>query len=189
MATISQVAFIVYKRRTLGLLKYACFVLVAFTACGAAAIPALCQKKDACPWLNSGTAAGFLQGPVVSTVEHTNKAKDIDDATCEFVYRHESVVTTLRIEVTTLNPAPAGFSAYTAQCGSNGVPLKAIGNEALACSFDAKGKKRLISEQVVSRVRNRAFIVRISTNAASPDRTALRQQTEEISEQVAGILF
>ena len=66
---------------------------------------------------------------------------------CEFV-RQE---TSLRIEV-------RASSAPHAQCGSGAEALKAIGNEAQACTYQAKSG--WMAEQVVGRVRDQAFLVR-----------------------------
>jgi hypothetical protein len=54
------------------------------------------------------------------------------------------------------------------------VPLKAIGSEALACRGEA-------GEQVVGRVRDRAFLVRITTND--------REKVRKVAEMVAGSMF
>ena len=150
-------------------------------------MPSRSEAKENCPWLNEATAGGTLQGPVTSTVTHPSNNKD--DATCEFIHRDGSVTTGLRIEVATIGGAPGAFAAYVARCGQDSVPLKAIGNEAVACSVDDRNKKGWVFEQVVGRVRDRAFTVRISSNAASPERGALREAARKIAEQVAGFLF
>jgi len=54
------------------------------------------------------------------------------------------------------------------------VPLKAIGTEALACRGET-------GEQVVGRVRDRAFLVRITTND--------REKVRKVAEMVAGSMF
>ena len=61
-----------------------------------------------------------------------------------------------------------------AQCGSGAEQLKAIGNEAQACAY--QGKPGWIAEQVVGRVRDQAFLVRISTKdqSAAPKSFAKR---------------
>jgi hypothetical protein len=75
-------------------------------------------------------------------------------------------------------PSPAtDFPSYLARCHSPSEPLKAIGNKAVACSDEG-------AEQVIGRVRNRAFIIRIKT----PGRD-LREKSRKVAEQVAGILF
>lgn len=158
-------------------------------------LPSLCEAKETCPWLNQETAAGFLGGSVTSSVtfsitdktdvNYSNTEKN--DATCEFVRRQGSLVTTLRIEVATILGSSDSFASYIARCGPHATPLRAIGNEAVACGFD--GKKNQVSEQVVSRVRGRGFIVRITVNSDPKDRGALRQKTRNVAEQVAGFLF
>jgi hypothetical protein len=46
-----------------------------------------------------------------------------------------------------------------------------------------------VSEQLVSRVRERAFLVRVSSNSSGPERTELLDKSQKIAEQVAGFLF
>jgi len=128
-------------------------------------LPALAE--DRCTWLNAATAAGVVGGEVHMTVT---------PGSCEFV-RQE---TSLRIEV-------GAISAPHAQCGSGAEPLKAIGNEAQACTYQAK--PGWVSEQVVGRVRDQAFLVRISTKDQSAAPKILREKARKVAEQVAGILF
>jgi hypothetical protein len=144
------------------------------------ALPAIGQAAEGCPWLNAATASGILGGPVAITV---TRAKTGDDATCDFVRHEGSLVQELRIEVETMRSPAKAFASYVARCHSTAVPLKAIGNEALACS-DGQ-----LAEQVVGRVRDRAFLVRISTTDRSGQQTVLRDKIRKIAEQVAGILF
>jgi hypothetical protein len=128
-------------------------------------LPALAE--DRCTWLNAATAAGVVGGEVHMTVT---------PGSCEFV-RQE---TSLRIEV-------GAISAPHAQCGSGAEPLKAIGNEAQACTY--QGKPGWVAEQVVGRVRDQAFLVRISTKDQSAAPKILREKARKVAEQVAGILF
>jgi hypothetical protein len=146
--------------------------------------PALCKASENCPWLNAATAAGALNGAVTFTVSRSGEDKQ--DATCEFSHQDGAVLASLRIQVDTMKDPSREFSSYAAKCGQNATPLRAIGNEALVCSLH--GKKQL-SEQVVSRVREHAFIVRISSNSAAPEGSELREKTQKIAEQVAGFLF
>jgi hypothetical protein len=163
------------------------FLIVLLVLSMRAGVPGVCEAKENCPWLNEATAAGALEGPVTATVTHPNNNKD--DATCAFTHRNGAVTTGLQIEVETMSGAPGAFAEYVGRCGANSVPVKAIGNEAVACSFDDRKKKGWVSEQVVGRVRDRAFTVRISSNAESPVRSALREEARKIAEQVAGFLF
>jgi hypothetical protein len=55
------------------------------------------------------------------------------------------------------------------------------------CSLD--GKKREVSEQVIGRVRDRAFTVRITFNVDGKNRDVMREKAKRVAEQVAGFLF
>jgi hypothetical protein len=156
---------------------FLCLVLSLFA-------PAICGATESCPWLNAATAAGALKGPVTFTVTHAGPDKS--DATCEFVHQDGVVVTRLQIEVDTMIEPSRDFASYTKKCGRHSTPLRAIGNEALACSLHMKTQ---LSEQVVSRVREHAFIVGVSSNNLSAERSVLRENAQKIAEQVAGFLF
>jgi hypothetical protein len=126
-----------------------------------------------------------LGGPVTGVT--VQRAKAGGDATCDFTRHEGSLALGLRIETATLRSPPKDFASYVARCGPDAEPLKAIGNEALACG--AAGDSGLVTEQVVGRVRDRAFVVRITTNNRSAERSALREKARKVAEQVAGILF
>ena len=162
-----------------------------------------CHAKEMCPWINEQTAAGFLRGDVTTTVTRTSGGVDkaeaaaatvtgtsvtIGDATCEFVHRDASGgVTQLRIEVVTMANVEAGFPAFRGRCGADGQPVRAIGNEAVVCGAKAVVRGG-VAEQVVSRVRERAFVVSMSAGAGG-DQATLRETTLRVAEQVAGFLF
>jgi hypothetical protein len=151
--------------------------------------PAVCAAGENCPWLNAATAAGALKGSVTFTVSHPGADKagsDQTDATCEFVHREGAVLSSLQIDVQTMKNPSREFASYSAKCGRHAAPLHAIGNEALVCNLRWKNQ---FSEQVVSRVRERAFLVRVSSNSAGPERTELLEKSQKIAEQVAGFLF
>lgn len=137
----------------------------------------MCAAEDTCPWLNAATAAGVLGGAVKANVTQT---------ACEFVRLGGSSEPALRIEVETLG-APRDFASRAAQCGSDAEALKAIGNEAVACTHS--GKKGRMAEQVVGRVRTQAFLARISTDDHLATSAELREKAGKIAEQVAGFLF
>lgn len=138
-----------------------------------------------CPWLNSATAAGVLEGPVTVSVSYLDP--DNRDAACEFTYRADHTVRTLRIEVNTMKDLSHDFAEYIAKCGQDAKALPAIGNEAIACRIP--GYDRQVAEQVVSRVRERAFIVGVLSNGAATERDAMRDKARKVAEQVAGFLF
>jgi len=146
-----------------------------------ACLPLIGQAAEPCPWLNAATAGGVLGGPI--TRAPTRRAPAGDDRSCEFIRQDGSLLFELRIEVETTPSAAKDFSAYAARCHSAAVPLKAIGNQALACS-DGQ-----LAEQVVGRVRDRVFLIRIGTNDRSAQPTTLRDKARKVAEQVAGILF
>jgi hypothetical protein len=143
------------------------------------------HANETCPWLNEATAGGFLNGSVTSSVTHPYRDKD--DANCEFIQRDGSTVTKLEIEVETMSGPDARFASYLAKCGAHPQPVKAIGNEAVACSLDEKKGK--YSELVIGRVRDRTFLVRINSNSDESTRITLRSRAQRIAEQVAGFLF
>lgn len=89
----------------------------------------------------------------------------------------------IRIEVRTMYQSRMEFTSRLATCGNDKVSLRAIGNEALACD---SGKN---SEQVVGRVRDRAFLVRVTTNDTATDRATLRESAKTAAEIVSGNLF
>jgi hypothetical protein len=177
--------------------------------------PALCRAQQSCLWLNAATAGGVLGGPVNSTVLRTGanlsnprtpNAKSgagptsanptkaaaygvnaVDDSECLFVRQPGSSFGELRIEVRTMSEPRKDFPAYAARCGDHATALQAIGNEAAVCSLNDKPGQ--FSEQVVGRVRDRAFIVRLSVNNPSLSQSSVREKTRQTAEQVAGSLF
>lgn len=144
-------------------------------------LPAIGGAAEICPWLNAATAGGVLGGAVTGLT--VKRATAGDDASCDFVRREGSLALELRIAVETMRSPAKDFVTYAARCPAHAVPLKAVGNEALACS-DGQ-----LAEQVVGRVRDRAFLVRISTSDRSSPPSALRDKASKVAEQVAGILF
>jgi hypothetical protein len=116
-----------------------------------------------CPVLNLATARGVL-GEVQLSVSHN---------TCRFT----STDSELTIEIGSLT-APSEFAHFAetaCQGGRDITPLKAIGNEAVACGVAT----------VAGRVRNQTFIIRLT----GPNTKSLRTKTVAIAEQVAGNLF
>jgi hypothetical protein len=146
--------------------------------------PAMCAASENCPWLNAATAAGVLKGSVTFTVTHPRENQA--DATCEFVHQEGDTVSKLQIQVDTMKNPSREFLSFSAKCGQNATPLRAIGNEALVCSLRGKNQ---FSEQVVSRVRERALIVKMSSNLPPTAESDLGERTQKIAEQVAGFLF
>jgi hypothetical protein len=138
-----------------------------------------------CPWLNAATAAGSLEGPVTVSVTYFNQNNS--DSACEFTYKSDRTVRTLRIEVDTMKDVARDFPQYLAKCGQDAKALRAIGNEAVVCSVPGKNKQ--VAEQVISRVRDQAFIIDVLSNGSVSERDAIREKARQIAEQVAGFLF
>lgn len=134
-----------------------------------------------CPVMNAATAGGALGGEVQVTVTRVEKSPAF---TCQFTRAGYE----LTIEVSTL-AAPdqfARFADHTCQGGREVVPLRAIGNEAIACSL---GMRSQIVEKAIVRVRNQVFVIRMSATDKAADTKSIRSKTTELAEEVAGYLF
>ncbi len=131
--------------------------------------------------MNAATAGGALGGEVQATMTHADKGPGY---TCEF----KRTAYTLTIEIGTLETAGqfAHFAEVACQGGRDLAPLKAIGNEAIACALGMKGE---IVEKAVGRVRNQTFIVRYSTTAAGADPKVIRSKNTDLTELVASNMF
>jgi hypothetical protein len=145
------------------------------------------QDQDAhCAWLNSATASGVLAGPVTLALE---TAPD-DQTICVFTSgKTAKDYSALRIMVQPLKDVDKAVPSHESLCTSLAASLRAIGNEAIGCSADV-GYSR--GEQVISRVRDRLFIVTVSSTMAQDPlmtRELLREKARMIAEQVAGALF
>jgi hypothetical protein len=177
-------------------------------------VPALCQAEESCLWMNAATAGGILGGAVTMTVSKASanllnartpnakssagptsanpsvpiySTKSVDDAECVFVRQAGSIPGELRIDVRTMSEPGKEFAAYAARCGTHSTPLKAIGNEAAACTLNDKAGQ--FSEQVVGRVRDRSFVIRLNMGDSTLSQNAVREKARKAAEQVAGNLF
>lgn len=155
-----------------------------------AALPAFCSEPQSCPWLNAATAGGYLGGDATATIKPS--AKNDHDFTCTFLHHKGNVTATLRIEVDTLSEPMAdhphdAFELKAAQCGKTASPLTVVGNEAMIC--ERRTRTGALAEHVVGRVRDRIFLLDVSSNTPHMKEADLHDKAEEISEQVAGILF
>ncbi len=149
-------------------------------------VPAACHAQAKCPWINEATASGILGGPVSLTAKLNGHGAGV----CEFSQLQGAVVHQLRVSVDIMTDIPKQFPAYLAQCPPKSAPLRAIGNEAVMCTIQGKGEPS--SEKVVGRVRDRAFVVSVSSNVQDdPSMTqgTRREKANLVAEQVAGILF
>jgi hypothetical protein len=149
-------------------------------------LAASCKAQAHCAWLNDATASGVLNGPVSLDLE---SAPD-DENICVFTnLKTAKDYSTLRIMVQPLKDVNNAVVSHKSLCTSAPVALKAIGNEAISCSADV-GYSR--GEQVIGRVRDRLFIVTVSSTIAqdpSATRRLLQEKARTIAEQIAGALF
>ncbi len=143
-------------------------------------------EEGHCAWLNDATASGILNGPVTLDLE---PAPD-DQTICVFTnLKTAKDYSALRIMVQPLKDTAKAVESHESQCTSPATALKAIGNEAVSCSADV-GYSR--GEQVIGRVRDRLFIVTVSSTMAQDPlmtRPLLKDKANMIAEQVAGALF
>jgi hypothetical protein len=149
-------------------------------------MPAVCHAQAMCPWINAATAQGIVGGAVTATVNVSEHGFGI----CNFSGQQKAAVHELRISVNSMTDVPKQFPIYLAQCPPKSTPLRAIGNEAVMCSIQGKGDEYV--EMVVGRVRDRAFVVSVSSsiqNDPSMTPETRRERASLVAEQVAGILF
>jgi hypothetical protein len=177
-------------------------------------VPALCHGgEESCLWMNAATAGGVLGGMVIATVSHPNtdvsnvhtaNARSgagptsaaasaatylkvgTDDSDCSFILQPGPVAAELRIKVRTMSDPKKEFASYTSQCRAKQTPLKALGNEAFACTLDGNAPR--ITDLLVGRVRDRVFIMRLSTNEPATEST-VGERLRRAADIVAGNLF
>jgi hypothetical protein len=165
------------KKARLKWVVLACLVLIS----------AMCKAEDGhCAWLNDATASGILNGPVSLDLETAPG----DQSICTFTnLKTAKDYSTLRIMVQPLSDVTKAVASHESLCTSSPAAVKAIGNEAVSCSANV-GYSR--GEQVIGRVRDRLFIVTVSsTMAKDPLMTPplLKEKARMIAEQIAGALF
>jgi hypothetical protein len=151
-------------------------------------MPSVCHAQTKCPWLNEATASGILSGPVTSTVSVKLGAQA--SGVCKFTRQQSTATHELRISVDLMTDIPKQFPTHLAQCPPKSPPLPATGNEAVTCATHTK--QNHYAELVVGRVRNQAFVVSISSSVKddpSLTQAMRREKSNQIAEQIAGILF
>jgi hypothetical protein len=168
--------------------------------------PAACQAQAKCPWLNAATAAGVLGGEVEMNVKQATgqvAAKgagaasyedqvrmDRFDVSCTFTRQTSSGLSLLLIDVRTMPDIATSFPPILAACPGKRLPLRGIGNEAFQCEMDSSGHAGSDGqEQVIARVRDRAFVLTIRRGAKAQSSGGLSDDARNIAEQVAGSLF
>lgn len=139
-----------------------------------------------CAWLNEATASGLLGGDAVGDTS----AAAGQPTVCTFTQMTDGVKRTLRITVEVAPDAHDRVAALMLGCVTDGFPLKAIGNEAAACTAD--DRKGVMGERVVGRVRDQVFTITLSSSLKNDPvltREALKSRIYTAAEQVAGNLF
>jgi hypothetical protein len=150
------------------------------------ALPVRSLADNHCAWLNEATASGLLGGDAVGDLS----APAGQPTVCTFTQMTDGVKRTLRISVEVTPEAHARVSALAQGCGADASPLKAIGNEAIACVAD--DRKGVMGERMVGRVRDQVFTIAISSTLKNDPiltREALKTRIYTAAEQVAGNLF
>jgi hypothetical protein len=150
------------------------------------ALPTVALATNNCAWINEATVSGLLGGDAVGEVT----AAEGQPTVCMFTEMDAGVKHTLRLTVEISTDAHARVSAIAQSCGADATPLKAIGNEALACAAD--DRKAGMGELVVGRVRDQVFTITIVTSLKNDPvlkRDALKSRIYTAAEQVAGNLF
>jgi len=151
-------------------------------------VPTTTLAANDCQWMNEATASGLLGGNAVGA--HTASTAN-QPAVCTFTQSASDVTRVLRITVdVTKDDSHPRLMKLEAGCGPNPAPLRAIGNEAMACQVDEPGEGR--GARVVGRVRDQVFEILITTTRKDDPiltRDALRIRINTAAEQVSGNLF
>jgi hypothetical protein len=138
--------------------------------------PSITIAGETCPWLNAATAEGILGTPVELNVTHESAS-----TTCVFSAQSKAAKMSLRIEVV------AAAKTGRPECGSAPLPLRAIGNEAHACSVTSAANQ--VVEAVFGRVRDQHFQIEVTTDDRHLSRDKLREKARMAALHVAGNLF
>lgn len=159
----------------------------ALLAIGLLVSPGLCRAANHCPWINEATVSGLLGGEAAGVNTDANAG---GVAKCEFTQQSESYQRTLRVTVEVTADAQAKLEELARGCGRDIFALKAIGNDALACTaIDLKSGQ---GERAIGRVRDRIFTIAIYTSRKNDPiltRETLKVRINTAAELVAGNLF
>ena len=131
------------------------------------------RGESSCPWMNMATASGLLGGETSATFAAAGK--DESEGLCNFARVGDPKIN-LRIEITVMKSVTAEFRSFLDKCRSDVKPLKAIGNEAVVCSWE-------MGQRVVGRVRDQAFVITLT----APDVNI--EKMRKAGEIVSGNLF
>jgi hypothetical protein len=147
--------------------------------------PAVGKCETGCPFLNRATVAGLLASGNATEGHHSVR----EAQPCFFHYRLDNVEYNIRIEVSDGSSSDIESMLLQSGCTSKRISLQAIGNETVLCDSDIRP---LRGEQVAGLVRDRVFLVRMTSSGAKSGtlgRKALREAAMSAARQVAGNLF
>jgi len=150
-------------------------------------LPTAAYAANNCPWINEATASGFLGGDSVGMFTSATAGQP---AECLFTQQREGFARTLRITMEIATDPHANLNSILQTCGADQAPIKAIGNEAFACSESAR--KGAMGERVLGRVRDQVFTITLGTTLKDDPiltRDELKTRIYTVAEQVAGNLF
>jgi hypothetical protein len=144
------------------------------------------HAEDHCPWLNAATASWLLGGEVQMRVTPPTQQGDV---TCDFSSGQASAASTLQIAVHTMDTPSQDFALFLSQCAGTRIPLRAIGTDAVQCV--AANGASAGQEEIIARVRERAFILTVHRGGTAPPvpKDGLSEDTRNIAGQVAEALF
>lgn len=152
-----------------------------------AGISKTASAANACPWINEATASGLLGGDSVGSYTEAGNGQP---ALCVFTQQVAGGLRELRIAVEIAPDPHARLAEAERGCGSDAAPLRAIGNEAVFCMADER--RGTLGEQVLGRVRDKVFVIRMTSSVKDDPiltREALKNRISTAAEQVSGNLF
>lgn len=153
----------------------------------ALAAATMCKAESSCPWINRATALGILGA---SDDSHAMDSVEVTPTSCTFLYPSQTGKRELRVMVEHLPTTRESFSVYRKRCGTGGIALQAIGNEAILCSREESPSSH--GSEVIGRVRDNLFTIRLTTSVKGDSlltKDSLPEKAKRTAEQVAGNLF
>jgi hypothetical protein len=155
---------------------------------GPKSLPVSAFAANNCPWMNEATASALFGGGAVGAY---SPPVSNHPAECTFTETDTVATRVLKISVEIAQgDSHAQLINSEVVCGSKSVPLKAIGNEAVACAIE--GGTDLRGVRALGRVRDQVFEILITTTRSDDPILAheeLRIRIKTAAEQVSGNLF
>lgn len=162
-------------------------IRVALVAALLNAFPAVSRAANNCPWINEATASGLLGADASGSYID---AAALRPAVCTFIQSANGITRTLSITVMETPEFRPLLDKESKFCITASEPLRAIGNEAISCSWDER--RKLYAERVIGRVRNQVFTITLSTTRKDDSTLPREVQKTRIliaAEQVSGNLY